>query len=75
MDNMKVKVVKKGNGNPLQDSRLENSIDRGVWQATVYGVIRKEWDTTEPGTILGSPGPSKVGLPPKLWPGLHRVLM
>ena len=47
MDNMKVKVVKKENGNPLQDSRLENSMDRGVWQATVYGVIRKQWDTTE----------------------------
>ena len=27
-----------GNGNLLQCSSLENSMDRGVWQATVYGV-------------------------------------
>ena len=27
-----------GNGNPLQYSCLENSMDRGVWQATVQGV-------------------------------------
>ena len=26
-----------GNGNPLQYSCLENSKDRGVWRATVYG--------------------------------------
>ena len=33
-----------GNGNPLQHSCLENSMDRGVWQATVHGVA--ESDTT-----------------------------
>ena len=27
-----------GNGYPLQYSGLENSIDRGAWQATVHGV-------------------------------------
>ena len=27
-----------GNGNPLQYSGLENSMDRGAWQATVHGV-------------------------------------
>ena len=26
------------NGNPLQYSCLENSMDRGAWQATVHGV-------------------------------------
>ena len=26
------------NGNPLQYSCLGNPMDRGVWQATVYGV-------------------------------------
>ena len=31
-----------GNGNPLQYSCLENPIDRGAWQATVYGVA-KSW--------------------------------
>ena len=31
-----------GNGNPLQYSCLENSIDRAAWQATVYRVT-KSW--------------------------------
>ena len=30
------------NGNPLQYSSLENSMDRGAWQATVHGVT-KSW--------------------------------
>ena len=34
-----------GNGNPLQDSCLENPMDRGAWQATVHGVA-KELDMT-----------------------------
>ena len=29
-----------GNGNPLQYSCLENSMDRGAWWATVHGVVR-----------------------------------
>ena len=32
-------------GNPLQDSCLENPMDRGAWRATVHGV--PELDTTE----------------------------
>ena len=31
-----------GHGNPLQYSCLEDSIDRGDWQATVHGVT-KNW--------------------------------
>ena len=31
-----------GNGNPLQYSCLENSMDRGVWWVTVHGVT-KNW--------------------------------
>ena len=34
------------NGNPLQDSGLENRMDRGAWQAPVHGG-HKEWDMTE----------------------------
>ena len=34
-----------GNGNPLQYSCLENSMERGAWWATVHGV--SELDTTD----------------------------
>ena len=34
------------NGNPLQYSCLENSMDKGDWKATVHGIERL--DTTEP---------------------------
>ena len=34
-----------GNGNPLQYSCLENSMDRGAWQAIVHGVT--EFDMTK----------------------------
>ena len=29
-----------GNGNPLQYSCQENSVDRGAWRATVHGVTK-----------------------------------
>ena len=32
-----------GNGNPLQYSCLENSMDKGAWQATVHGVAKSQW--------------------------------
>ena len=38
-----------GNGNPLQCTCLENSVDRGAWQATVHRVT--ESDTTEQPTL------------------------
>ena len=31
-----------GNGNPLQCSGLENSMDRGAWRATVHGVAKSQ---------------------------------
>ena len=31
---------REGNGNPLQYSCLENSMDRGAWWATVHGVTK-----------------------------------
>ena len=30
------------NSNPLQDSWLENSIDRGAWGVTVHGVAKSQ---------------------------------
>ena len=32
------------NGNPLRYSCLENSVDRGAWQATVHGVARVRYN-------------------------------
>ena len=34
-----------GNGNPLQYSCLENSMDRGAWQTIVHGITKS--DTTK----------------------------
>ena len=31
-----------GTGNPLQDSCLENFMDRGAWRATVHGVAESQ---------------------------------
>ena len=31
-----------GNGNPLQNSCLENPMDRGAWQAAVHGVKKSQ---------------------------------
>ena len=43
-----------GNGNPLQYSCLENSMDRGAWWATVHGVARVGHDLeTKPLLPLG----------------------
>ena len=33
---------REGNGNPLQYSCLENSMDRGAWQTIVHGVARSQ---------------------------------
>ena len=34
------KIPGEGNGNPLQYPCLENSMDRGAWQATVHGFVK-----------------------------------
>ena len=33
-------IVGEGNGNPLQYSCLQNSMDRGAWLAAVHGVTQ-----------------------------------
>ena len=35
-------ICGEGNGNPLQFSCLENSMDRGAWWATVHGVAKSQ---------------------------------
>ena len=32
--------IEEGNSNPLQHSCLENSMDRGAWEAAVHGVAK-----------------------------------
>ena len=44
-----------GNGNPLQYSCLENSMDRGVWWATIHGVEKSQtWLSVHPRTHAGT---------------------
>ena len=31
-----------GNGNPLQDSCLENPLDKGAWQDAVHGIAKSQ---------------------------------
>ena len=44
-----------GNGNSLQYSCLENSMDGGAWLATVHGVITERMRTHEYLKILKNP--------------------
>jgi len=37
-----VGIIGKGNGNPLQYSCLQNSVNIGDWRATVYGVTESD---------------------------------
>ena len=51
-----------GNGNPLQDSCLGNSVDRGTWGATVRGVARAGYnlETKQQWSDLGTLGRDRV---------------
>ena len=44
-----------GNGNPLQYSCLENSMDRGAWRAILHGLtrVRHDFVTKQPPPSLG----------------------
>ena len=35
-----------GHGNPLQDSTLENPMDRGAWWATIHSVTKSQTEAT-----------------------------
>ena len=43
-----------GEGNSLQSSGLENSMNGGAWQDTVHGVKKLCSDTTEPLLLVSS---------------------
>ena len=69
-----------GNGNPLQYSCLENSMDRGAWWATVHGITKSQTQLSDYtcmlscfyhlwGLLGGASGDSTwVASPPMLWP-------
>ena len=52
--------LREGHGNPLQYSCLENSMDREVWWATVYGVTKSrtwlKWLSSALQTARSNPG-------------------
>ena len=48
-----VKNSGEGNGNPLQYSSLENSIDRGTWWVTVHGVPKSQTQLKQLSTYIG----------------------
>ena len=51
-----------GTGYPLQYSCLENSMDRGPWQATVYGMVKSPPAMQEtPAGFLGGEDPLEKG--------------
>ena len=52
-----------GNGNPLQYSCLENSMDRGAWWATVHEVTKESDTAEELGTHTHSREPRDLSHP------------
>ena len=70
-----------GNGYPLQYSCLENSMDRGLWRATVHGVAKSQreklhdWETFTLNLIRGKDPWRRKRLPiPVLWLGVFHGL-
>ena len=43
---------RKGDGNPLQYSSLENYMDRGAWQVTVHGVTNSQTQLSDTFDIM-----------------------
>ena len=52
-----------GNGNPLQYSWLQNSMDRGAWWATIHGVAKSQpWLNTHARHCAITPDPADLRL-------------
>ena len=50
-----------GNGNPLQYSCLENSMDRGAWWSTVHGVSKSQTQQKQLSTQAQTPQLLRLG--------------
>ena len=67
-----------GHGNPLQDSCLENSMDKGAWQATVYRITKSWTQLKRLSThtkIAGAESPPLMHPPPPRLPCLLYSLL
>ena len=76
-----------GNGNPLQYSCLENSMDRGAWWATVHGIAKsqtwlRDWSHTQMGECIVNNGHTLTLIVPLIpqspflwWSGLESALI
>ena len=63
-----------GNGNPLQYSCLGNPMDRGAWQATVYGVARVGHDLATTPPLVGKVSEERgMGIHLLQEPKLHKI--
>ena len=56
-----------GNGNPLQYSCLEKSMDRGVWRATVHGVEKSWTRECKHGAFKETDKALHGAVPPRMW--------
>ena len=65
------KIPGEGNGNPLQYSCLENSMDGGAWQATVHRIANSRTRLSD--FITTTSG--KAGLPEKSGPKTQPLIL
>ena len=54
--------IREGNGNPLQDSCLENPRDGGAWWAAIYGLhrVRHDWSDLAAAAAAAADSNSKL---------------
>ena len=56
--------LREGNGNPLQYSCLENSMDRGAWRTTVHRVVKSQTQLSDCRSHLLTSSPANAQICP-----------
>ena len=56
-------LFEEGNGNPLEYCCLENSMDKGTWQATVYGVGKSQTRLSDYHSLINTPKNHVIYIP------------